>query len=88
MQTKAFAGGKQKYAGRYGIFTNVDEAVAAATDAFDQLSERTLADRKRIIDTSAGSLSDNCGELGTMEMNETKIGRLAHKFEKLKTLGE
>src|SRR5690606_24268909 len=29
-----------------------------------------------------------CVELGTMEMNETKIGRLEHKIEKLKTLGE
>src|SRR5688500_15518246 len=87
-QTNAFASGKQKYAGRYGIFTNVDEAVEAASDAFDQLSERTLADRKRIIDHIRRISIDNCVELGTMEMNETKIGRLAHKIEKLKTLGE
>ncbi len=88
VQTNAFAGGKQKYAGRYGIFTNVDEAVAAASDAFDQLSERTLADRKRIIDHIRRISIDNCVELGTMEMNETKVGRLVHKIEKLKTLGE
>src|SRR6476660_8506529 len=88
VQANAFAGGKQKYAGRYGIFTNVDEAVAAANDAFDQLSERTLANRKRIIDHIRRISIDNCVELGTMEMNETKIGRLAHKIEKLKTLGE
>src|SRR5690606_3722767 len=31
---------------------------------------------------------DQCVELGTMEMNETKVGRLEHKIEKLKTLGE
>ena len=31
---------------------------------------------------------DQCVELGTMEMEETKIGRLEHKIEKLKTLGE
>ncbi len=88
VQANAYASGKQKYAGRYGIFTNVDEAVAAAADAFDQLSERTLADRKRIIDHIRRISIDNCVELGTMEMNETKIGRLAHKIEKLKTLGE
>lgn len=88
VQTNAFAGGKQKYAGRYGIFTNVDEAVEAASDAFDQLSERTLADRKRIIDHIRRISIDNCVELGTMEMNETKVGRLVHKIEKLKTLGE
>jgi aldehyde dehydrogenase len=76
------------YTGRYGIFTNVDEAVAAATDAFEQLSQRSLADRKRIIDHIRRISIDQSVELGTMEMEETKIGRLAHKIEKLKTLGE
>ena len=78
----------RKFSGRYGIFTCVDEAVAAARDAFEQLSERTLEDRKKIIDIIRRIAIDNCVELGTMEMNETKIGRLVHKIEKLKTLGE
>ncbi len=76
------------YAGRHGIFTDVDEAVAAARDAFEQLSQRGMEDRKRIIDHIRRISIDNCVELGTMEMNETKIGRLEHKIEKLKTLGE
>src|SRR5262245_46309501 len=76
------------YRGRFGIFTCVDEAVAAATEAFEQLSERSLADRKRIIDHIRRISIEQCVELGTMEMNETKIGRLEHKIEKLKTLGE
>ena len=74
--------------GRHGIFTNVDEAVAAATEAFEQLSERTIADRRRIIDHIRRISIDDSVELGTMEMEETKIGRLPHKIEKLKTLGE
>ncbi|HWB00838.1 MAG TPA: aldehyde dehydrogenase family protein [Pirellulales bacterium] len=78
----------RSFAGRNGVFTCVDEAVAAATQAFEQLSERTLADRKRIIDHIRRISIDDCVELGTMEMNETKIGRLEHKIEKLKTLGE
>ncbi|MCE9547931.1 MAG: aldehyde dehydrogenase EutE, partial [Planctomycetia bacterium] len=73
---------------RRGVFTCVNEAVAAATEAFEQLSERTREDRKRIIDHIRRISIDQCVELGTMEMNETKIGRLAHKIEKLKTLGE
>lgn len=73
--------------GRNGIFTCVDEAVAAARHAFEQLSERTVEDRKRIIDHIRRISIDQCEELGTMEMNETKIGRLTHKIEKLKTLG-
>ncbi|MCE9528382.1 MAG: aldehyde dehydrogenase family protein, partial [Planctomycetales bacterium] len=75
-------------AGRFGIFTCVNEAVTAARQAFEQLSERGMADRKKIISHIRRISIDNCVELGTMEMNETKIGRLEHKIEKLKTLGE
>jgi aldehyde dehydrogenase len=78
----------RSYVGRYGIFDNVDEAVNAAGQAFEQLSERSLEDRKRIIDHVRRISIDQCVELGTMEMEETKIGRLEHKIEKLKTLGE
>jgi aldehyde dehydrogenase len=74
--------------GRHGLFTDPRQAVAAARDAFEQLSTRTLEDRKRIIDHIRRIAIDQCVELGTMEMDETKIGRLAHKIEKLKTLGE
>jgi aldehyde dehydrogenase len=76
------------YRGRFGMFTCVDEAVAAARDAFDQLSQRTLEDRKRIVDHIRRVSIDQCAELGTMEMEETKIGRLEHKIDKLKVLGE
>jgi aldehyde dehydrogenase len=76
------------YTGRHGIFNDVNEAVEAATVAFEQLSERTIDDRKRIIDHIRRISIDQSVELGTMEMRETKIGRLPHKIEKLKTLGE
>ena len=62
--------------------------MAAAREAFERLSRRTLEDRKRIIDHIRRIAIDQCVELGTMEMEETKIGRLPHKIEKLKTLGE
>ncbi len=78
-------GGNQ---GRFGLFTSVNEAVAAAREAFGRLSERTLDDRRRIIEHIRRISIDQCVELGTMEMEETKIGRLKHKIEKLKTLGE
>lgn len=80
--------GSRSYRGRFGVYDNVDEAVAASTEAFEQLSERTIEDRKRIIDHIRRISIDQCVELGTMEMNETKIGRLEHKIEKLKTLGQ
>ncbi|MGV3607635.1 MAG: aldehyde dehydrogenase family protein [Planctomycetaceae bacterium] len=78
----------KSFAGRNGIFTCPDEAVAAAREAFEQLSERGLEDRKRIISHIRRISIDQCVELGTMEMEETKIGRLEHKIEKLKALGE
>jgi aldehyde dehydrogenase len=78
----------KSFAGRHGVFTCPNEAVAAARDAFERLSERTLEDRKRIIQHIRRISIDQCVELGTMEMHETKIGRLEHKIEKLKTLGE
>lgn len=74
--------------GRFGIFHDVNEAVAAAGEAFERLSERTIEDRKRIIDHVRRISIEQAVELGTMEMNETKIGRLEHKIEKLRTLGE
>ena len=76
------------YQGRFGLFTDVNEAVAAAREAFERLSRRTLEDRRRIIAHIRRIAIDQCVELGTMEMEETKIGRLPHKIEKLKTLGE
>jgi len=79
---------KSRFAGRHGIFTDVDEAGAAARDAFERLSERSLEDRKRIISHIRRISMDQCVELGAMEMDETRIGRLEHKIEKLKTLGE
>ena len=75
-------------AGSFGIFACANEAVAAARAAFEQLSERTIADRKRIIDHIRRISIEQCVELGTMEMEETQIGRLEHKHEKLRTLGE
>ena len=52
------------------------------------LASARIEDRKRIIDHIRRISIDQCVELGTMEMEETKIGRLPHKIEKLKTLGE
>jgi aldehyde dehydrogenase len=48
----------------------------------------TLADRERIIRHIRRIAIEQSVELGTMEMEETKIGRLPHKIEKLQTLGE
>lgn len=76
------------FTGRRGIFECAHEAVNAAREAFERLQERTVADRKQVIDIIRRIAMDQKVELGTMEMNETQIGRLAHKIEKLETLGK
>ncbi|PQO45796.1 aldehyde dehydrogenase family protein [Blastopirellula marina] len=76
------------FTGRRGIFECAHEAVSAAREAFERLQERTVADRKQVIDIIRQIAMDQKVELGTMEMNETQIGRLAHKIEKLETLGK
>ena len=74
--------------GRHGVFTDADEAIAAAREAYEQLRARTMEDRKRIIDHIRRISIEQCVELGTMEMEETQIGRLDHKIEKQRTVGE
>jgi len=83
-QTSPAGGGFQ---GRFGQFTCVNEAVAAAREAFERLSRCTLEERTRIIGHIRRIAIDQCVELGTLEMQETKVGRLKHKIEKIKTLG-
>ena len=73
--------------GRHGVFHDANEAVQAARAAFEQLQTMTMEDRKKIIAHIRRISIEQCVELGTMEMNETQIGRLEHKIDKLKTLG-
>ncbi len=79
--------GGSSYAGHHGVFADADQAIAAAADAYEQLRERSLEERKQIIDIIRRISIDQCVELGTMEMEETKIGRLEHKIEKQKNVG-
>src|SRR6266849_453485 len=70
--------------GAWGVFQTVEQAVQAATDAFGQLSEQGLEDRRKAIDCVRRITAEQAEELGRLELEETKIGRLDHKIEKLK----
>ena len=72
--------------GDWGVFETVDEAVSAAQDGFVQLSQTSLADRDRIIRLIKDLCVEQAEELGRLEYEETKIGRLDHKIEKLKII--
>ena len=74
--------------GRLGVFRNVDDAVAAANEAYAELRTRSLAERGRAIGHIRRIVIEQAEELGRMELEETQIGRLEHKIEKLQIIGE
>src|SRR5688572_13967345 len=72
--------------GRHGVFDNVDQAVAAATEAQKKLVKLSLDDRDAIVKLVKRMAKDNAQAWGKIELDETKIGRLDHKIEKLQIL--
>src|SRR5947208_314916 len=72
--------------GQHGIFSRVDDAVAAATDAQKKLVRLSLEDRTAIVNLIKSMAKQNAQPWGKMELDETKIGRLDHKVEKLQIL--
>jgi len=72
----------------WGVFDNVNDAVAAAGKAQKQLDALGLDGRKKATDCIRKICIEQADPLGREEMNETKIGRLKHKIEKLVTAGE
>ena len=82
------AAGGGSFTGHHGIFGSVDDAVRAAQEAFEQLERLGVEGRKKAIAHIRRISIDDAEELGRMEFAETKVGRLEHKIEKLKVLGE
>jgi len=72
--------------GRYGIFSNVDDAVTGATDAQKKLVKLSMDDRDDIVKLIKSMCKANAAEWGKLELDETKIGRLDHKIEKLQAI--
>ncbi len=73
----------QAAVGRDGVFATVDEAVNAAFEAQKKVAAMSFDERKRMTDTIVRICNDRREELGRMEMDETKVGRLDHKILKL-----
>jgi len=72
--------------GKFGIFGTVDDCVSAATDSQKKLAKLSLDDRDAIVKLVKKMAKDNAQTWGKMEFDETKIGRLDHKIEKLQIL--
>lgn len=79
-------GGGKVSAGRNGVFQDATEACAAAHAGFLQLKKGGMAARARIVEIVKTLAEANAEEWGRNELEETKIGRLDHKIEKLKII--
>ena len=69
-----------------GVFETVDEAVKAAGEAQKRVAKMSLDDRGRAIDIIRRICEDRAAELARRELDETGLGRLDHKIEKLKLI--
>ena len=72
--------------GQSGVFAGMDQCVAAATEAQKQLLRLSLDDRDGVVKLIKSIAKQKAHEWGPLELNETKIGRLDHKIEKLQIL--
>ncbi len=67
----------------FGVYDKMPDAVAAAHASFEKLRSGGVTARKKAIAAIRRLSAQNAREWGTLEFEETKIGRLAHKIEKL-----
>lgn len=72
--------------GRFGVFSDAADACAAAQEAYRQLKQQGVAARRKIENIVKSLADTNAEAWGRLELDETKIGRLDHKIEKLKIL--
>jgi len=72
--------------GKFGVFEDANEACTAAQESFLQLQQKGVAARAKIVEIIKAMAEANAEVWGKLELDETKIGRLDHKIEKLKII--
>jgi aldehyde dehydrogenase len=77
-------GSSPRSSGKFGVYPTADAAVQAAEAAYREYRKRPLSDRKKVVAAVRTICVEQADELGRMELEETKIGRLDHKIEKLR----
>lgn len=68
---------------KFGVFEDANDACEAAHTAYYQLRDQGVAARIKVVEIVKGLCEKNANSWGKMELDETKIGRLDHKIEKL-----
>ncbi len=74
--------------GRFGVFENVEDAVAAAVEAQRAFEKKGTEARAKAVECIRKICVEQAEPLGREELEETKIGRLDHKIEKLVVCGK
>ncbi len=72
--------------GKFGVFADANEACVAAQESFLQLQQQGVAARVKIVEIVKAMAEANAEPWGKIELDETRIGRLDHKIEKLKII--
>jgi len=72
--------------GKHGVFQDAKEACEAAQAGFLQLKRKGVAARAKVVEIVKTLADTNAAEWGRIELEETQIGRLDHKIEKLKII--
>src|SRR5215510_4204122 len=78
--------GRGRSSGKHGVFQDANEACAAAHVGFLQLRQKGMAARAKVVEIVKTLAETNAAYWGGIELEETKIGRLDHKIEKLKII--
>jgi acyl-CoA reductase-like NAD-dependent aldehyde dehydrogenase len=74
--------------GDWGVFDDMNDAVAAAYEAFQSFKTRSIQCRKKITDAVRQMTLDHKDELARMTVEETGMGRVNHKIAKLVNAAE
>ncbi len=77
-----------KAASGRGVFNDVNTAVAAATEAQRRFEARGLEDRRKAVACIRRICTTQAEQLGREELEETQIGRLSAKIEKLTLIAD
>jgi len=72
----------------YGVYDQMGAAIEAAHRSFEKLRGQGISARKKAIQVIRRMCVAKAEEWGKIEFAETKIGREAHKIEKLKICGD
>ena len=72
--------------GKFGVFQDVNDACTAAHEAYLQLQDKGVDARRKAVHIVKTLADSNAERWGRLELDETKIGRLDHKIEKLQII--